>query len=437
MQVKAFVTQVEQSAKKQLKSSKSQREQPTSNNPSSKSKKHQQSLWADSDPAPKSIKPMIQPAQQSKVAPPVTPSPTPPAPQPAPPPSSLSSSKPDKSPKEVIQSPKSMVLTLSKQANGSSSPPAHSNGNGNHNSSSSESSLDRPPKPQFYFGQTMNEVVRKSSVPVNGNHQTAIDKVKKNEALSHPKKADQVNATNKVAVVTELNKKGRHTSIISVSDEPYSGNVVVEAKKISSQKAASQSSGVSSLSSSSSNSSGSTRSSPAKDASPSPPCSQAKQQQVAPPAPLLQKQSLKIKTVEPTQDSIRKAFEAQLIAGKSRLKKTSVDDESGQGMAKPPPASVPPPASIQRIFQVPVAPEKGVATVPPPPPPMPPSEVAFQRNGGVPRSYEIPQAPKLKKTPPKMATKKGLVAPNGLSTRDELMNAIRGTGGFHGLRKVF
>ena len=139
--------------------------------------------------------------------------------------------------------------------------------------------------------------------------------------------------------------------------------------------------------------------------------------------------------MEPTQDSIRKAFEAQLIAGKSRLKKTSVDDEGG--VAKPPPASVPPPASIQRIFPVPVAStEVGVAAVPPPPPPMPPSEVAFQRNGGVPRSYEIPQAPKLKKTPPKMATKKGLVAPNGLSTREELMNAIRGTGGFHGLRKV-
>ena len=289
MQVKAFVTQVEQSAKKQLKSSKSQRE--SINPSSSKSKKHQQSLWADSDSAaPKSIKPMnIQPAQPSKVAPPsVTPSPTPPAPQPTPPPpSSFSSSKPAKTQKEVIQSPKSMVLALSKQANGSSSPPAHStgsqlisagsgphsNGNGNHNnSSSSESSLDRPPKPQFYFGQTMNEVVRKSSVPVNGNHQTAIDKVKKNEALSHPKKADQVNCSvKKEAIVTELNKKGRHTSIISVSDEPYSGNVVVEAKKISSQKAASQSSGVSSLSSSSSNSSGSTRSSPAKDASPSPP----------------------------------------------------------------------------------------------------------------------------------------------------------------------
>jgi len=140
---------------------------------------------------------------------------------------------------------------------------------------------------------------------------------------------------------------------------------------------------------------------------------------------------LKIKTVEPSQDSIRKAFEAQLIAGKNRLKK--VDDEVGQ-VAKPPPASVPPPKS----FPVPVG--GGVATVlPPPPPPMPPSEMGgLQRNGGTTplRSYEIPQAPKLKKTPPNMATKKGLVAPNGLSAREELMNAIRGTGGFHGLRKI-
>ena len=44
--------------------------------------------------------------------------------------------------------------------------------------------------------------------------------------------------------------------------------------------------------------------------------------------------------VEPTQDTIRKAFEAQLIAGKNKLKK--VEDEVGQ-VAKPPPAPVPPP----------------------------------------------------------------------------------------------
>jgi len=148
-----------------------------------------------------------------------------------------------------------------------------------------------------------------------------------------------------------------------------------------------------------------------------------------PPPSQQPQQSIKIKPVEPTQDSIRKAFEAQLIAGKNRLKK--VEDDVGQ-VAKLPPASVPPPAK----FSGPVT-MAATLPAPPAPPPMPPSEVVLQRNGGTPlRSYEIPQAPKLKKTPPNMATKKGLVAPNGLSAREELMNAIRGTGGFHGLRKI-
>lgn len=115
---------------------------------------------------------------------------------------------------------------------------------------------------------------------------------------------------------------------------------------------------------------------------------------------------------EPTQDTIRKAFEAQLIAGKNKLKK--VEDEVGQ-VAKLPPAPVPPP---------------------PPPPTLPIEGGAHLQKGGPLRSYEIPQAPKLKKTPPNLASKKGLVAPNGLSAREELMMAIRGTGGFQGLRKI-
>ena len=200
-------------------------------------------------------------------------------------------------------------------------------------------------------------------------------------------------------------------------------------KKINSQKAASLSSGVSSLSSSSSSSSSSTRSSPAKDSSANHTANSSSANfssanssanfssanssanVSANPSPPLIKNQHKI-SVTPTQDSIRKAFEAQLLAGKSRLKK--VDDEVGQ-VAKPPPAPVPPP-----------------------PPPLPTQEAL--RNGGSNsmrlRSYQIPQAPKLKKTPPSLASKKGLVAPNGLSAREELMNAIRGTGGFHGLRKV-
>lgn len=119
----------------------------------------------------------------------------------------------------------------------------------------------------------------------------------------------------------------------------------------------------------------------------------------------------KVKPVEPTQDTIRKAFEAQLIAGKSKLKK--VEDEVGQ-VAKLPPTPIPPP----------------------PPPPILPNEGPLRSTEGPLRSYEIPQAPKMKKTAPNIANKKGLVAPNGLSAREELMNAIRGTGGFQGLRKV-
>merc|ERR1712226_1504945 len=119
--------------------------------------------------------------------------------------------------------------------------------------------------------------------------------------------------------------------------------------------------------------------------------------------------------VEPAQDTIRKAFEAQLIAGKNKLKK--IEDEVGQ-VAKPPPAPVPPPL----------------------PPPVLPSyhhtSTVHQGPNSF-RSYQIPQAPKLKKVVSNhLSNKKGLVAPNGLSARDELMNAIRGTGGFQGLRKT-
>ena len=115
---------------------------------------------------------------------------------------------------------------------------------------------DEPSRPQFYFGQSMSEVVKKSSI--SNGHQTAIDKVKKNEALTHPKRAEMEQSLK----ITELSKKGRHTSIITVSDDqeqnnpispPQNGQILL--KKANSQKASSMSSGVSSLSSSSSNSS--------------------------------------------------------------------------------------------------------------------------------------------------------------------------------------
>ncbi len=62
----------------------------------------------------------------------------------------------------------------------------------------------RPVKPQFYFGQPMTDIVRSQKAEAK---QTAIDKVKRNEALTHPRKAEdgQPPATS----VTELNHKGK------------------------------------------------------------------------------------------------------------------------------------------------------------------------------------------------------------------------------------
>lgn len=337
-QVKAFVNQVEQSAKHQLKSSK---------NPEK---------WATDKSATLDAKPRK---------------------------SSSSSGSSSNTVNNNNRKNSSNKMEITEIKNSSKIP------NGNNN----PVLPDEPSRPQFYFGQSMSEVVKKSSI--SNGHQTAIDKVKKNEALTHPKRAEMEQSLK----ITELSKKGRHTSIITVSDDqeqnnpispPQNGQILL--KKANSQKASSMSSGVSSLSSSSSNSS--TRSSPAKETS-----------QIVPKKPVQ----------EPTQDSIRKAFEAQLIAGKSRLKKT--------------PTGAPPTAPEMEVGHVAKLPP---APIPPPPPP--PSEEALK--SGALRSYEIPQAPKLKKTAPAIASKKGLVAPNGLSARDELMNAIRGTGGFQGLRKI-
>jgi hypothetical protein len=78
------------------------------------------------------------------------------------------------------------------------------------------------------------------------------------------------------------------------------------------------------------------------------------------PAPALQKQSLKIKSLEQTKNSIQQAFEAQHIIGKNILK--TVFDEVG-------PVVKPPPASFQSVkFTPPVTPA-GFAIVTPLPMP--------------------------------------------------------------------
>ena len=185
-QVKAFVTQVEQSAKKQLKS-KSSQQQPI--NP----KHHHQSSWENHEPT---ISVVQSKAKSSKKAP-------------------ITAQETDHVMKERKDS-KAMVLAASKTPNGFATsdeapeiPPAPVTG--------VHVPSPVPPKPQFYFGQTMTDLVRKSSAS-NKSYQSAIDKVKQNEALSHPKRGE----AEKLAAVTAQIKKGRHMSIITVTDEPNS-----------------------------------------------------------------------------------------------------------------------------------------------------------------------------------------------------------------------
>ena len=56
-----------------------------------------------------------------------------------------------------------------------------------------------------------------SKWPPNLKNISSIDKVKQNEALTHPKRTEA--EQQKVASVTELNKKGRHMSIITVAED--------------------------------------------------------------------------------------------------------------------------------------------------------------------------------------------------------------------------
>ena len=65
--------------------------------------------------------------------------------------------------------------------------------------------------------------------------------------------------------------------------------------------------------------------------------------------PLPQKQILKIKSLEESQDSLQKAFETQVITGKSKLKK--VYEEVGQ-VIKPPPTSIPPDPPVPPVSPV-------------------------------------------------------------------------------------
>ena len=316
-------------------------------------------------------------------------------------------------------------------------------------------------KPQFYFGQ--NPSSGSGALPISPNNnnnsptaqkQTAIDKVKNNEAVSHPKNiiinpgyklkeyvnpmeksgkpnfafgdtppsATATKPVNGVAVKPVLENHNHHKqqpeSVLEDPIEPRVKPVIMNYSKFAP---------------------------PSSSSSPSP-------FKLRPPPPTKIETEFKMPRphIEPkpkrssilpstmvtsspaksqSQDEIRRVFESELKAGKRRLKSYESDGtDSGSNSVSPGP---------------------GVPIIPPPPPPQ------FSGNGTM-SPPVIPPAPKLTNFPGgpsqvprapsngnnKTASGKRIVAPksNGvrpmMGGRDELLLAIRGVGGFRGLKKV-
>lgn len=126
--------------------------------------------------------------------------------------SAIVNPNPEAENKKKMEDPKSIILAAAKNPNAAfitdddSPPPA------------------LKAKPQFYFGQPMTELVKKSSISNNGAMPSAIEKVKLNEALTHPKRAEH---EAKLETLTSNGGRGGHTSIINVSEDKkqFSGKI--------------------------------------------------------------------------------------------------------------------------------------------------------------------------------------------------------------------
>lgn len=135
------------------------------------------------------------------------------------------------------------------------------------------------------------------------------------------------------------------------------------------------------------------------------------------PRPQLEPKPKRPSQPEKTQDEVRKAFEAELSAGKKKLKSYETNSDSGSNSVSPGP---------------------NVSIIPPPPPPqfsnghhIPP---APKMNGSI-----VPQAPKLTNFPSNVTAngKRIVPAPSKQeSSHADLLVAIRNKGGVKGLRKV-
>ena len=291
--------------------------------------------------------------------------------------------------------------------------------------------------PQFYFGQIPEDTRATGNKP-----QSAIEKVKRNEALSHPKKhviehveEELVKHTAPVQSAPQLTHNKKSVSPTSLSSSAISS--------LSSPSASSRSS------TSSTSSARGTKvdqdegyrspSLPKEDEYkvPRPKTVSSHHKSVVAAAAVVHEQSLRQPQMSPsllkreqTQDELRKAFEAELLAGKSRLKKSMPPPTGGVQVmpGRGGPALPPKPRHEEEEVM-------GGQVRPPPAPVMP--------EGRIVTSGRIPEAPKLPKqqvnavvySKPKTLPKSSHSAPE-MSQREALLHAIRNKGGVNGLRKV-
>lgn len=311
------------------------------------------------------------------------------------------------------------------------------------------SSEKQEQKPQFYFGQPLRPTVTNSHHTNHGEQQqqpqSAIDKVKNNEAVSHPKNI-VINPGYRLKDYIEPSQKSGGKPVFAFGDRPPPKPAVP-------MKSAAVTAALSVQ----------------RSKSPASTSTKQKQEELEPepmikpvvmnyskfsiPAPAgdadfrvprpknnyeitHKRSSLPVK--EQTTAEVNRAFEAELLAGKSKLKgyssssgtgnnnHYSAEDNdsgssgSGPSMILPPP---PPPPQFGNVINVSSAP------LPPPPPPV--------------ISAPIPAAPKLPSSSSSTASmtasgKRIMPAKKGptVNPRDELMAAIRDSAGGARLRKV-
>ncbi len=315
-------------------------------------------------------------------------------------------------------------------------PSANARSNGNLHEANNNSLSPTSSKPQFYFGQNGhdNDVVGSSSA-ASRSKQTAIDKVKKNEAVSHPKNI-LINPGYRIKdYVDPTEKSGKPSYAFGETPVVRKASAASSAVELAAKHSNAGKPAVPSKPAALRNQSPEPMIEPVvrNYSKFAPPTSTETAGEFKVPRPNLKPTSSSSSSAASqkkrsgVEDGLsaaqRAAFEAELANGRARLKKVSngqydsVDGGNVSSAAPPPPPPMPFNTSSVTTPSGNVIPPAPRLPLPPVPPPAPTS-------GG---------AANLPTTVKKVVNASRIMTPN---PRDELMSAIRGAGGVNGLRKV-